>query len=273
MLNKKVITILASIALVSSLAIGCSNKTDDVNSVTISGSTSVGPLIEKEAEAFKSSNPDANIQVNQLGSSAGIKDTINGTVQIGMSSRDLKEDEKSQGLKEVEVAYDGIALITNKANTIKDLTATQIKDIYTGRIKNWNEVGGKDVPIVVVSREDGSGTRDAFQEKLGYKSEQLTPEAQIADGSGNIKSLVSTNENAIGFISFEYLDNNTNPLKVDGIEPSAKNVLDKTYKISRPFLLVYKEDKVSENAKKFIDFILSEEGQKIVEDNGLIKIK
>ena len=273
MINKKIITILASMALVSSISIGCSKKTEDVNSVTISGSTSVGPLIEKEAEAFKTSTPDINIQVNQLGSSAGIKDAINGTVQVGMTSRDLKEDEKSQGLKEVEIAYDGIALITNKSNSIKSLSLSQIKDIYTGKIKNWKEIGGKDVPIVVVSREDGSGTRDSFQEKVGYKSEELTQEAQIADGSGNIKSLVSTNENAIGFISFEYLDDSINVLQVDKVEPTAKNVLDKAYKISRPFLLVYKEDKVTENAKKFIDFILSEEGQKVVEDNGLIKIK
>lgn len=272
MFNKKIITILASIALVSSLTIGCSKKTQDVNSVTISGSTSVGPLIEKEAEAFKASNADSNIQVNQLGSSAGIKDAINGTVQIGMSSRDLKEDEKSQGLKEVEVAYDGIALITNKSNTIKSLTLEQIKDIYTGKITNWKELGGKDTPIVVVSREDGSGTRDSFQDIVGYKSEELTAQAQIADGSGNIKSLVSTNENAIGFISFEYLDDSINALQIDNVEPTAENVLDKSYKISRSFLLVYKEDKLSENGKKFIDFILSEEGQKVVEDNGLIKI-
>lgn len=273
MLNKKVITILASMALVSSIAMGCSKKTEDVDSVTISGSTSVGPLIEKEAEEFKTTSPDINVQVNQLGSSAGIKDAINGTVQVGMTSRDLKEDEKNQGLKEVEIAYDGIALITNKSNSIKSLSLSQIKDIYTGKIKNWKEIGGKDTPIVVVSREDGSGTRDSFQEKVGYKSEELTPEAQIADGSGNIKSLVSTNENAIGFISFEYLDDSINALQVDNIDPTPKNVLDKTYKISRAFLLVYKEDKASENTKKFIDFILSEEGQNVVEDNGLIKIK
>lgn len=272
MFNKKIITILTSIVLVLYLAIGCSKKTEDTNSVTISGSTSVGPLIEKEVEVYKTNNPNASIQVNQLGSSAGIKDTINGTVQIGMSSRDLKEGEKSQGLTEVEVAYDGIALITNKANTIKSLSLEQIKGIYTGKIKNWKEIGGKDTPIVVVSREDGSGTRDAFQEKVGYKSDELTTEAQIADGSGNIKSLVSNNENSIGFISFEYLDDTINAMQVDNVDPTAQNVLDKTYKISRPFLLVYKEEKVSDNAKKFIDFILSEDGQQIVEDNGLIKI-
>lgn len=190
-----------------------------------------------------------------------------------MSSRDLKPEEKNEGLKEVEIAYDGIGIIVNKSNTVKSLTINQIKDIYTGKITNWKDVGGKDTPIVVVSREDGSGTRDAFQEIVGYKSEELTSEAQIGDGSGNIKSTVSTNENAIGYISFEYIDDSINSLQVDNVEPSAQSVKDKTYKIARPFLLVYKEDKLGESGKKFIDFILSEEGQKVAEENGLIRIK
>lgn len=273
MFIKKLKIIALSIALVTTLSVGCGKKTDSSNSVTISGSTSVGPLIEKEGEAFKASNSGISIKVNQLGSSAGIKDTINGIVEIGMSSRDLKPDEKSEGLKEVEIAYDGIALITNKSNTVKSLTMDQVKNIYTGKFTNWKDVGGKDMPIVVVSREDGSGTRDSFQEIVGYASESLLKEAQIGDGSGNIKSTVATNENAIGYISFEYLDENVNVLQLDGVQPTSENVINKTYKISRPFLLVYKEDKATDNSKKFIDFILSTEGQKIVEENGLIKVK
>lgn len=272
MIKKKIAVILTSMALMSTIAIGCGKKAENGANVTISGSTSVGPLIEKEGEVFKSLNKDISVQVNQLGSSAGIKDAINGTVQMGMSSRDLKEDEKSTGLKEVEIAYDGIGIITNKVNTVKSLTLSQVKDIYTGKITNWKEVGGKDSQIVVVSREDGSGTRDAFQDIVGYKSENLIKEAQIGDGSGNIKSTVSTNENAIGFISFEYIDDTINSPSIDNIEPTAKNVIDGTYKISRPFLLVYKEDKATEHSKKFIEFILSEQGQQIVEDSGLIKI-
>lgn len=274
MKSKKLLVVFLNILLVLTMAVGCGKSKEQMgSSVTISGSTSVGPLIEKEAESFKKSNSDINVEVNQLGSSAGIKDAINGTVQVGMSSRDLKEEEKNAGLKEVEIAYDGISVITNKANAVNNLTIAQIKDIYTGKITNWKDVGGKDAPIVVVSREDGSGTRDAFQEIVGYKSEELTKEAQIGDGSGNIKSTVTTNENAIGFISFEYIDDSINSLNVDSIEPNAKNVLDGKYKISRPFLLVYKEEKETEQSKKFIDFILSEEGQKIVKENGLIKIK
>lgn len=275
MFNKKIAVLLTSLALVCTLGAGCSKDGTESKgaSVTVSGSTSVGPLIEKEAEQFKASNGDVSVQVNQLGSSAGIKDAINGTVQIGMSSRDLKKEEKDAGLKEVEIAHDGIAIITHKGNSVKSLSMAQIKDIYTGKITNWKDVGGADAAIVVVSREDGSGTRDAFQEIVGYKSEELTPNAQIGDGSGNIKTTVATNENAIGFISFEYIDDTIKALDVDAVAPNASNVKDGKYKISRPFLLVYKEDKADENSKKFIDFILSEEGQKIVEENGLIKIK
>ncbi len=273
MFNKKFGTLMLSIMLVLGLAVGCGKKPTNENAIAVSGSTSVGPLIEKEGEAFKSVDANISVQVQQLGSSAGIKDAINGTSQIGMSSRDLKDEEKSQGLKEVEIAYDGIAIITNKENPVKDLTMAQIKDIYTGKITNWKELGGNDGEIVVVSREDGSGTRDAFQEIVGYASEELIATAQIGDGSGNIKSTVTNNANAVGYISFEYIDDSINALSVDKVAPKPEFVIDKTYKISRPFLLVYKEENLKEDGKKFIDFILSDEGQKIVEENGLIKIK
>lgn len=279
-MSKKTRLITLFLCLVTMLISTACRKTEtnekpnsSTSSITVSGSTSVGPLMEKEAEKFQKSNSGMKVEINQLGSSAGIKDTINGTVQIGMSSRDLKEQEKAEGLTEVEIAYDGIAIISNKANNVKSLTMSQVKDIYTGKIKNWKKLGGKDSEIVVVSREDGSGTRDAFQEIVGYTSEELTKKAQIGDGSGNIKSTVAGNENAIGFISFEYVDDKINAINIDEIAPKAENVKNKSYKISRPFLLIYKEENLKDNGNKLIDFILSEEGQKIVEENGLIRIK
>ena len=277
MIKNKTKVIISLLLITSIIFVGCGRKNEEdttiSDKVTVSGSTSVGPLMEKEAEKFKEENEGINVEINQLGSSAGIKDAITGTVQIGMSSRDLKEQEKAEGLIEVEIAYDGIAIITNKSNKIKSLTMTQVKDIYTGKITNWKDVGGKDGAIVVVSREDGSGTRDAFQEIVGYTSEELVKDAQIGDGSGNIKTTVSGNEHAIGFISFEYIDDSINAVKIDDIEPTASNVKNDSYKVSRPFLLVYKEDNLKENGNKLINFILSEEGQKIVEENGLIRIK
>lgn len=273
MLNKRVATLLMGTILIGSLAVGCgSSDSSNSNKITISGSTSVGPVVEILGEDFEAKNEGVSIEVQQIGSSAGIKNAIDGTSQIGMASRDLKDEEKAAGLKETQIAIDGIAVITNKNNTVKGLTLEQVKDIYTGKITNWKEVGGKDAPIVVVSREDGSGTRDGFQENVGFKSEELTKDAQISDGSGNIKSIVEGNENAIGYISFGYVDENVNALTIDGVKLNAENVKNDTYSIKRPFLLVNKEGNISKEGTKFIDYILSDEGQKIVEEEGFISV-
>ena len=278
MFKKKIGVLLASTVLVGSLAVGCGSKTSTKNAaknetkVTVSGSTSIGPAMEILAEKFQAKNKGVSIEIQQVGSSAGIKNTIDGTSEIGMSSRDLKPEEKA-GLKETKIALDGIGIITHKSNTVKNLTTAQIKDIYTGKITNWKEVGGKDAPIVVVSREDGSGTRDGFQEKMGFESTALTKNAQISDGSGNIKTTVAGNENAIGYISLGYIDNSLNKLKVDGIELTPETVKAKKYPISRPLLLVNKEGSISAEGTKLINFILSDEGQKIMTDKGFINIK
>ena len=277
MFKKRVLTLLSSTILVAGLAVGCgSNSEVDANSaketkVTISGSTSVGSPMEKLAEAFEGKNSGIKVEVQQLGSSAGIKNAIEGVSEIGMSSRDLKDEEKSSGLKETIIATDGIAVITNKANKVTDLTLDQVKDIYTGKITNWKEVGGEDAPIVVVSREDGSGTRDGFQEKVGFESEELIKDAQISDGSGNIKSTVEGNANAIGYISFGYVDEAVNAVKVDGVEINHETVANNEYVIARPFILVNK-DGISDSAKALIDFILSDEGQGILEEKGFIRV-
>ena len=279
MKNKGIKIIASLFFMIIILVAGCGKKNEEnktntdtpPETVTISGSTSVGPLIEKEAEKFKKENTGINVEINQIGSSAGIKDAINGTVEIGMSSRDLKEEEIAEGLVEVEVAFDGMAVITSK-NKIDSLKLSDVKDIYTGKITNWKDVGGEDSQIVVVSREDGSGTRDAFQEIVGYTSEELYKESIIGDGSGNIKTTVAGNNHAIGFISFEYIDDSVNAVKIDDIAPIAENVKNGEYKLSRPFLLVYKEENLKENGNKLIDFILSKEGQNIVEESGLIRI-
>ena len=238
--------------------------------ISISGSTSVGPTMEILAEDYQKANEGTTIEVQQVGSSAGITNTIDGTSQIGMSSRDLKDEEKSE-LKEYQIAIDGIAVITNSANKVKDLTLDQVKDIYTGKITNWKEVGGNDADIVVVSREDGSGTRDGFQEIVGFESGDLTSNAQISDGSGNIKTTVQGNENAIGYISFGYLDDSINSVKIGGVEPKEENVYNKKYPISRPFLLVTKGDATGD-AKSFIDYVLSDEGQKTIEKEGFMSV-
>lgn len=276
----KAICSMLVLGLVSMSLAACGNKTEGEGNaqtenvrIAISGSTSVGPLMEKLAESYEGKNEGVTIEINQVGSSAGIKDAINGVSEIGMASRELKDQEKAE-VKGTAIAYDGIALIMNKSNTVKDLTIDQIKGIYTGQITNWKEIeGGKDAPIVVVSREEGSGTRDAFQEIIGYESEELTKEAMISNGNGGVKETVVGNENAIGFVSFEYLDDAINVATVEGAEASAEAVKNSSYKISRPFNIVTKEGNLTENGQKFIDFILGEEGQQIVADNKLIPLE
>ncbi|MGG7057502.1 phosphate ABC transporter substrate-binding protein [Clostridium tertium] len=267
------------VTMVGGAVVGCGNSSSNENSeggsvtISISGSTSVGPLMGKLAEKFEADNSNVSIEINEVGSSAGIKDAINGVSEMGMSSRELKDEEESQ-VKATTIAYDGIAIITNNNNPIKNITIDEIKGIYTGQITNWNQIeGGKDAPIVVVSREEGSGTRDAFQEIVGYKSEELLPDAMIANATGAVKETVAGNKNAIGFVSFEYLDDEVNIVNVENVEPTAELVKSGEYKISRPFIVVNKEGSLSEEGQKFIDFILSDEGQTIVKDNKAIPVK
>ena len=271
MFKKRLVVLLCGAVMISGLAVGCGSGSaeGDTAKITISGSTSVGPTMEVLAEVYEKNN-DVNIEVQQVGSSAGIKNTIDGISDLGMSSRDLK-DEETKEVDGTQIAIDGIAVITNTANKVTNLTSEQVKDIFTGKITNWKEVGGEDAQIVVVSREDGSGTRDGFQDILGFESDELTKDAQICDGSGNVKSTVEGNENAIAYISFGYLGDTLNDVKIDGVEPTDANVVDGKYPISRPFIVVNKKDGLSDVAKAFVDFIMSEEGQNIVAEEGFIK--
>ncbi len=240
--------------------------------VSVSGSTSVGPLAEKIAEKFTGES-HIKVEINQIGSSAGIQNAITGVSEIGMSSRDLKEEEIASGLSETIIAYDGIVVVTHPSNKVKNLTMEQVKSIFTGEVTNWKEFGGDDLEIVVVSREDGSGSRDAFQEIVGYSSGELVRSSIIASGNGNIKTTVAGNKHAVGFISFEYIDSSISTIDINGVEARAENVLQQTYSLSRPFLFVHKEDQITDAGKQYIDYILSPAGQAIVAETGAIPIK
>lgn len=274
-LDKKKLLGLAVLFIIVFLS-ACGNHNDTANdpsvTVAISGSTSVGPLAEKLAEAFSETN-HVKIEINQIGSSAGIQNAINGVSEIGMSSRDLKEEEKASELVETIIAYDGIVVITHPSNKVKNLTLEQVKAIFTGDVTNWKELGGDDMEIVVVSREEGSGSRDSFQEIVGYSSGELIKNAIISSGNGNIKTTVAGNKHAIGFISFDYIDSSISTIAINGVEATAENVLQKKYPLSRPFLFVHKEEHLSPAGKAFIEYILSPEGQAKVSESGAIPIK
>lgn len=228
----------------------------------VAGSTSVAPLAQDIADAFMDKNPDVTINIQALGSSAGIKAPVDKSAPIGMSSRNLKDEEKAWGLDEHVIAIDGIAVVSHPDNAVKGMTKEQLKKIYVGEIKNWKEVGGEDAEIIVISREEGSGTRGAFEELVGFEGE-LRVDALIGDGNGNVKSNLQTSKNAIAYLSLGYIDDKTKVLEIDGFAGTVENIVSGKYPISRPLMMVTLGD-LDPVAKAYLDFCMSDEGQKIV---------
>ncbi|MGL5914735.1 MAG: phosphate ABC transporter substrate-binding protein, partial [Culicoidibacterales bacterium] len=241
---------------------GGSSETTESAAVTISGSSSVNALMEELEPVFESSNEMIDLKVSASGSSDGIKAAKEGTSEFGMSSRDLKPEEKS-GVNETVIALDGIAVVTNSENPVTDLSIDQIAKIYTGEITNWSEVGGADLPISVVARESASGTRGAFEELLGIEDEMTTSATEF-NGTGGVKSEIAQNPNAIGYISLGSVDDTINALSVDGVEASSEKVQSGEYLIARPFILAYQEAELTDAAKTFLEWTLTEEAQEII---------
>lgn len=247
---------------------------DVSGTIVITGSTSVEKILTEMKDEFCAMYPNVTIEYTGSGSSAGIKDTKAGTNNIGTSSRELKEDEVEDTLKTEVFAYDGIAVIVNPANeAASDITVEQLCDIYSGKITNWSELGGKDGDIFVVSREESSGTRSAFEELIALEDAGgLTSAAAVSEGNGPVQAAVAENENAIGYVSFSFIDDSVKPLTVGGIEATAELAKSGEYPLSRPFLFCYYDDKVTDAGKAFLEFALSEDGQICVEDNHGIRV-
>lgn len=247
---------------------------DVSGTIVITGSTSVEKILTEMKDEFCAMYPNVTIEYTGSGSSAGIKDTKAGTNNIGASSRELKEDEVEENLKTEVFAYDGIAVIVNPANeAVSDITVEQLADIYSGKITNWSEVGGADADIFVVSREESSGTRSAFEELITLEDAGgLTSQAAVSEGNGPVQAAVAENENAIGYVSFSFIDDSVKPLTVGGVEATAELAKSGEYQLSRPFLFCYYDDKVTEAGKAFLEFALSEDGQICVEDNQGIRV-
>lgn len=236
--------------------------------VSISGSTSTEKVVKALADEFKAKNPGVEVTYEGIGSSAGVKNAISGVSNIGTASREIKAEEKSQGIDELAFAYDGIAAIVHPSNKVADISMEQLKQIYAGEITNWSELGGADGAIVVVSREEGSGTRGAFEELL--KLEKIAPSATIAEGNGNVQTTVAGNPNAIGYVSFTYLDGSVKDLTVAGVKADPAKVISGDYKLSRPFNMVFFKDKLNEQTKAFLDYIQSDEAKPVIEEAGAI---
>jgi len=241
----------------------CSKKSTDI---VIAGSTSVQPFIEKLAEEFMIKHKNIKINVQGGGSTAGIQAVFNKTCAIGTSSRHLNPSE--QGLNTYVMAMDGIAIIVHPDNPITDLTHEQLKDIFAGKIKNWKEVGGPDKRIYAVTREEGSGTRGAFEELIMHGT-AISDACLVQDSNGAIREIIANNPQTIGYISAGLVDKRVKALSIDGIEPKIENYKNGSYKFLRPFLLLTLEEPKG-NVKSFIDYVLSEEAQEILKNEGLI---
>jgi phosphate transport system substrate-binding protein len=235
-------------------------------SIIIAGSTSVQPFAEVLAEEYMILYPDITIDIQGGGSAAGIMAAQSGTAGIGMSSRELKDNEKS--LWYVEIAKDGLAVIVNPSNPIQNLTLNQIRDIYAATISNWSQLGGSTSKIHVVTREDGSGTRSAFQ-SLVMGTTGITPRAMVQDSNGAVRQLVAGDPNAIGFVSLGLVNETVKALELAGVAATRENIINGSYGLSRPFLFLTLGQPTGQ-VKQFIDFTLSAEGQRLLATEGLI---
>lgn len=226
------------------------------------------PFSEKLAEHFKIENPRIIVDVQGGGSSAGIQACINRTVDIGMSSRELKGEETI--LKEIVICHDGIAVIVNPRNPLREISLEKVRDVYGGKIRNWKELGWIDRNIDAVTREEGSGTRGAFEELVMGKTE-IDDGTMVQDSNGSVKEVVATDPYAIGYISLGVVDNKVQSLSVDGVVPSRQNIQKKQYRIVRPFLYLIMGE-ASGPSQAFIDYVLSQQGQEILKKEGLIPV-
>ncbi len=235
----------------------------------LAGSTSIQPFADKWAEVYAERKGGCSVNVQGGGSSAGIQACRSGACQIGMSSRDLKPDEKD--LTEIVVARDGLAVIVHPANPASGLTLNQVRDIFSGVIRSWGVLGGPDREITVVTREEGSGTRGAFQE-LVMKTTRIYRGAIVQDSNGTVREIVAHDPWSVGYISLGLVDARVRALPLDGVTATDAHIEDGSYKLVRPFLFLTKGP-LEGACRDFIDFVLSPEGQALVREEGLIPIR
>ena len=255
------------ILLVSLLAVllagGCA-PADPANTINIAGSSSVQPLSEELANAFMGENREITVNVAGGGSSAGIKAIQDGTADIAASSRELKSDEKD-GLVATPIAIDGIALVVNPENHVDNLTLEQARRIYSGEIGNWSEVGGKDGIINAFTREEGSGTRGAFED-LVMQGARISGKTGVQNTTGSLRAAVAGDPQALAYISLGNVNDSVKALAVDGVSPESGTIKNGSYRLARYFFYLTREQPQGKT-KSYIDFVLSPGGQQIVGQN------
>ena len=285
---KKILAFALSAVMALALLAGCGNQTDNNSSsndngrdasdtpaasvsgtVSTDGSTSMEKVIGALSESYMAANKDVTVNYNPTGSGAGITAVQEGTCDIGLSSRALKDEEKAAGLKETVLAYDGIAIIVHPDNPVSDLSIEQIAKLYTGEITNWKDVGGSDAEVVLIGREAASGTRDGFESITGTKDK--CQYRQELTSTGDVITAVSQNPDAIGYASLAAIKDSVKALSVDGVTPSETTVKDGSYPVQRPFVLVTVEGKaLSAAAQSFFDYATSADAADIIAKAGAV---
>ena len=285
---KKILAFALSAVMALALLAGCGNQTDNNSSnndngsdagdtpaasvsgtVSTDGSTSMEKVNGALSESYMAANKDVTVNYNPTGSGAGITAVQEGTCDIGLSSRALKDEEKAAGLKETVLAYDGIAIIVHPDNPVSDLSIEQIAKLYTGEITNWKDVGGSDAEVVLIGREAASGTRDGFESITGTKDK--CQYRQELTSTGDVITAVSQNPDAIGYASLAAIKDSVKALSVDGVTPSEATVKDGSYPVQRPFVLVTVEGKaLSAAAQSFFDYATSADAADIIAKAGAV---
>ena len=280
-MKKTIALILTALLALSLVACGSESKTDDTKTddqpaaltgtVSTDGSTSMEKIIGALSESFMAQNSGVTVNYNPTGSGSGITAVQEGTCDIGLSSRALKDEEKSAGLKETVLAYDGIAIIVHPDNPVSDLSVEQIAKLYTGEITNWKDVGGNDAEVVLIGREAASGTRDGFESITGTKDK--CQYRQELTSTGDVITAVSQNPDAIGYASLASVKDSVKALNVDGVTPSEATIKDGSYKVQRPFVLVTMAGKeLSPAAQAFFDYAISSDAASIIAKAGAVAV-
>lgn len=285
-MKRRIIAIMAAVSLMTFGLVGCGSESPqsadaaeqgkneesvELNgTIKLAGSTSMEKLCEAMSESFMEKNPGVTVTVEYTGSGAGLESLAAGSVDIGNASRGLKDEEKASGEVENIVAIDGIAVITNKSCSIKDVTSKDLAKIYTGEITDWAELGGEEQPIIVIGREAGSGTRDAFEELLEVKD--VCAYAQELDSTGAVLAKVGTTPGAIGYVSLDVVDDTVSGLKNDGVEPTEEEILAGNYMLQRPFVMATKGEISEQNelVQTWFNYINSDDGKEVIKQVGLI---
>ena len=263
---KKIITIMIIAVMSISTLAGCGSSSK--GTVATDGSTSMEKVIGALGESFQN-DTGISFTYNPTGSGSGIKAVLEGRCDIGLSSRNLKDEEKASGLTETVLAYDGIAIIVNPSNPIDDLSLETVAKIYKGEITNWSELGGNDVEIVLIGREAGSGTRDGFESITD--TEDVCKYRQELTSTGDVITTVSQNPGAIGYASVASVKDTVKAVTIGGVAATEEAIKDGSYVVQRPFVLVTKSDvELSEDAQKFFDYITSKEANNIISAAGVV---